>query len=181
MIEDQQIIEDLKQKKLKALDKVYLTYKEDFFLFARTFSISEDDISDVYQETVISFYENIQKGKLNQLTSSLKTYLFAIGKFKIFRQINNNKLSYVDDIIIHSDVEIKTFEVEISKKRQKVLKEAFNYLGNKCKQVLELFYYEGLTLDEIKSFLNYSSKDVLKSQKSRCLKQLKELVAKGYE
>lgn len=181
MIEDQQLIEDLKQKKLKSLDRVYLNYKEEFFLFARTFSISEDDISDAYQETIISFYENIQKGKLDQLTSSLKTYLFAIGKFKIYRQIKKNNLNYGDDSVIHSDEEIKTFEVEISNKRQKVLKEAFNYLGSKCKEVLELFYYEGLTLDEIQNFLNYSSKDVLKSQKSRCLKQLKELVTKNYE
>lgn len=181
MIEDQHLIKKLKQKNLKTLDKVYLTYKEEFFLFARTFSISEEDIADVYQETVICFYENIQKGKLNQLTSSLKTYLFAIGKFKIYRQIKKNKLSYEDDLIIHSDEEIKIFEVEVSNKRQKVLKEAFNYLGKKCKKVLELYYYEGLTLDEIQNFLNYSSKDVLKSQKSRCLKQLKELVKKRDE
>ncbi len=180
-MEDQQLIEDLKQNKLKALDRVYLTYKEEFFLFARTFSISEEDISDVYQEAVISFYENIQRGKLNQLTSSLKTYLFAIGKFKIYKQIKTNKLSYQDDLTIHSYEEIRTFEVEVSKNRQQVLKEAFNDLGNKCKAVLELFYYEGLTLDEIQKFLKYSSKDVLKSQKSRCLKQLKELVARNYE
>lgn len=181
MIEDQQLIEDLKQKKLIVLDRIYLAYKEEFFLFARTFSVSEDDIADVYQETVISFYENITKGKLNQLTSSIKTYLFAIGKFKIYRQLKNNKLSFVDDLVIHSDEELKTFEVEVSKKRQKVLKEALYNLGAKCKEVLELFYYEGLTLDEIQNFLKYSSKDVLKSQKSRCLKQLKEIVTKRYE
>ena len=151
MIEDQYLIKQLKQKDLKALDKVYLTYKEEFFLFAKGFSISEEDIEDVYQETVISFYENIQKGKLNQLTSSLKTYLFAIGKFKIYKQAKKNKVSYEDELVIHADEEIQTFEIALSNERQKVLKKAFNSLGKKCKKVLELFFYEGLTLDEIQN------------------------------
>lgn len=181
MIEDQYLIEQLKQKDLKSLDKVYLTYKEEFFLFARTFSISEEDIEDVYQETVISFYENVQRGKLIKLTSSLKTYLFAIGKFKIYRQAQKNKLSYEDERFIHADEDIQTFEVTMSSKRQKILIDALNALGGKCKKVLELFYYEGLTLDEIKDYMDYSSKDVLKSQKSRCLRQLKELVKKNHE
>ena len=178
MTEDQYLIEQLKQKNLKTLDKVYLTYKEEFFLFARGFSISEEDIADVYQETVISFYENIQKGKLNQLTSSLKTYLFAIGKFKIYKQANKSEINYNDAVVFYANEEIKTFEIAVSNKRQKILKKAFNSLGDKCKIVLELYYYEGLTLDEIQNYLKYSSKDVLKSQKSRCLKQLKKICDK---
>lgn len=181
MTEDQHLIEQLKQKNLKTLDKVYLTYKEEFFLFARGFSISEEDIADIYQETVISFYENIQKGKLNLLTSSLKTYLFAIGKFKIYKQANKNEVSYNEELVFYANEEIQIFEIAVNNKRQIVLKKAFNSLGKKCKKVLELYYYEGLTLDEIQNYLKYSSKDVLKSQKSRCLKQLKEFVTKRYE
>ena len=181
MIEDQYFIEQLKQKNLKTLDKVYLMHKEEFYLFAGKFSISGDDILDVYQDTVISFYENVQNGKLNTLTSSLKSYLFAIGKFKIYRQMEKSKLVVNDELIVHSSQETETFEVEVSTKRQKALKEAFGSLGSKCKKVLELYYYEGLTLDEIQEFLGYSSKEVLKSQKSRCLKQLREFATKRYE
>ena len=180
MIEDQYFIEQLKQNNLKTLDKVYLMHKEEFYLFAGRFSISGDDILDVYQDTVISFYENVQNGKLKTLTSSLKSYLFAIGKYKIYRQMEKNKLVLSDELIIHSSPETESFEVEIGKTRQKVLKEAFDGLGSKCKKVLELYYYEGLTLDEIQEFLGYGSKDVLKSQKSRCLRQLKEFVTKRY-
>ena len=37
-------------------------------------------------------------------------------------------------------------------------------------------YFEEKKLDEIQTILNYSNKDVLKAQKSRCLKHLKELI-----
>lgn len=181
MIEDHYLIDQLKQKKLKTLDQVYLTYKEEFFLFARSLSFPEEDISDLYHETIISFYENIQNGKLNNLTSTLKTYLFAIGKFKMYKAMESNKARISNDLIIHADEEVRTFEVDIDIEKQQVLKSAFTELGIKCKKVLELYYYEGLTLDEIQDYLGYSSKDVLKSQKSRCLRQLKEFVAKKYE
>ena len=57
-----------------------------------------------------------------------------------------------------------------------MLQKGLNKLGDQCKKVLELFYYEEKKLDEIQSILGYTNKDVLKSQKSRCLKQLKELI-----
>lgn len=65
MIEDQHIIDKLKQNDLTALDKVYITFKKEFFLFARAFSVSDEDIEDVYQDTMISFYENVESGKYN--------------------------------------------------------------------------------------------------------------------
>ncbi|WP_396177320.1 RNA polymerase sigma factor [Flavobacterium sp.] len=56
-----------------------------------------------------------------------------------------------------------------------MLQNGFKKLGEQCRKVLHLFYYEEKKLDEIQSLLGYTNKDVLKSQKSRCLKQLKEL------
>lgn len=59
---------------------------------------------------------------------------------------------------------------------QKALQKAFVTLGKKCKEILTLFYYRGFTLDEISETLNHDNKNVTKSQKSRCIKQLKEKV-----
>lgn len=182
MIKDQYLVDKLKRDDLKALDEVYLTYKEAFFLYASTFSIPAGDIPDLYQETIISFYENVQNKKLEHLTSTLKTYLFAIGKFKIYKQLEKSKKITVQrEYPIHVSEEMQLFEAEVDKERQLKLQGAFKKLGLKCREILELYYYKGWTLDEIQNELDYTSKDVLKSQKSRCLKQLKELVGKHYE
>jgi DNA-directed RNA polymerase specialized sigma24 family protein len=42
--------------------------------------------------------------------------------------------------------------------------------------VLKLFYYNGFTLEEIQQHLNYGNYNTVKSQKSRCLKNLKDLI-----
>lgn len=122
MVKDQYLVDKLKQNDLNTLDRIYLTYKEEFFLFAHTFFIPSEDISDIYQETIISLYENVQDQKLEQLTSSLKTYLFAIGKFKIYKQLNKNKKIYHGEGIIHVSEEMKVFEAEIDDQRQIALK-----------------------------------------------------------
>ena len=181
MVKDQDIIDSLKNNDQQVLDEVYRKHKKSFYLFARTFSIPTNDIEDIYQETIISLYENIQNNKLSKLTSSLKTYLFAIGKFKILKQLNKPTFPYSQDNVILVSEEMKVFEAEVNEERQKTLKKSWAQLGDKCQQILELYYYKGKTLDEIQKDLNYSSKDVLKSQKSRCLKQLKELVKKTHE
>ncbi|GAA0892698.1 hypothetical protein GCM10009122_23770 [Fulvivirga kasyanovii] len=181
MIKDQYLVDRLKQNDLKTLDKVYLTYKEDFFLFAHKLNAPADDIADIYQETIINLYENVQNGKLEKLTSTLKSYVFAIGKFKIYRQLNENKKLYHEEHIIHISEEMQLFEAELHEEQQAILKKSWKLLGSKCQEILELFYYKGMTLDEIQETLQYSSKDVLKSQKSRCVAQLKELAKERYE
>ena len=60
--------------------------------------------------------------------------------------------------------------------RQELLNKYYSKLGKRCKEILKLFYYEGYTLDEIINILKYSDKNVLKSQKSRCMRQLKEWI-----
>ena len=78
------------------------------------------------------------------------------------------------------DFDVNLYSTNLTKE-QKLLKKYYNELGDRCKSVLNLFYYQGYNLDEIREILNYSNKKVLKSQKSRCIKQLKNLLNKNYE
>jgi DNA-directed RNA polymerase specialized sigma subunit len=61
---------------------------------------------------------------------------------------------------------------------QQIANACFEKLGDKCQQVLKLFYYDGLTLKEIQHYLNYDNYNVVKSQKSRCLRALKDIINK---
>ena len=58
----------------------------------------------------------------------------------------------------------------------KIMQKALNQMGGKCKEILKLFYYQEMKLDEIVETMSYENKDVAKSQKSRCLKNLRKLI-----
>lgn len=176
MDKDQKLINCLKKGNKDALDTIYVQYKNEFLLYARQFSMHEEDLKDIYQDSIIILYENVRSGKLTELSSSLKTYLFAIGKYKIYSQLNKLKVTVEVSSPPEPYEEMEVFPVELSQQRQKQLQQAYGQLGKKCRQLLRLFYYESQSIDSIKTTLHYSSKDVVKSLKHRCLKQLKELI-----
>lgn len=176
MSETSDIIAKLKSGDEEALKEVYLANKKPFFLFATRYQISEEDLLDTYQDAIIALYENAKKGKIDDLKSGINTYLFAIGKFMIFKRFKNKKDTITLDEIDISQIDWEEMEENKEETQLNLLKNAIIKLGEQCQNVLRLFYFEERKLDEIQSILNYSNKDVLKAQKSRCLKQLKELI-----
>ena len=44
----------------------------------KSFSVLDDDLSDIYQESSVALFVNIRDGKLTNLTSSLSTYFLRI-------------------------------------------------------------------------------------------------------
>ena len=176
MSETSDIIAKLKSGDEETLKQIYLTHKKSFFLFASYYQLSDEDLLDTYQDAFIALYENAKKGKIDDLKSSITTYLFAIGKFMIFKRFKNKKNKVALDEIDISQIDWEEIKDSDEESQISLLKSAIIKLGEKCQNVLRLFYFEEKKLDEIQSILNYSSKDVLKAQKSRCLKQLKELI-----
>ena len=175
------IIELLKQRDKATLQKIYNDNRDAFINFANGFHLKEYDSLDIYHDSIIVLQQNAVNGKIDNLKSSITTYLFAIGKYKIYHAFREkSKLNITNDIeIVEKNFD---FDVDLYGKnatnQQTMLKNGFKKLGERCKKVLELFYYHGYTLDEITDLLFYSDKNVLKSQKSRCLKQLKKLIVK---
>ena len=163
-----------------ALKKVYVNYRAPFINFARKFKLSEDEILDVYQDSIIVLRENILSGKIEQLNSSIKTYLFSIGKYKIYAHLReNNKMKVLEEQQV-PEKETGTFDFEMEgnplTEKQTLIKNALEKMGGRCKLILELFYYRGLTIDEIRISENYENNNTVKSQKSRCLKTLKKMI-----
>ncbi|WP_026953598.1 RNA polymerase sigma factor [Algoriphagus vanfongensis] len=183
MNKEERFVQDILKGDKGKLEKIYSDNRDHFLNFARKYQLHDEQIKDIYQESIIVFYENILDGKLVTLQSSIKTYLFAIGKYKLIQYLRKeekydafpfeeedllNKLSMQE--IPEDDLGVKTA----------LVRTAIKELGAKCQEVLRLFYYEGKKLEEIQGQLGYESKDTVKSQKSRCIRQLKKLVG-AYE
>jgi len=180
---DKQLIAQLKKRDRNALKDVYRQYKTEFFRFASRYSKDTVLLEDIFQDAIIAVYENVLAGKLDDLKSSLKTYLFSTGKFMIFKKFRDTKEVATEENYIFDRKETAVmedvYEDEGPNENQKKLIESFKKLGDKCREILELFYLQGLKLEEIMSVQGYENKNVAKSQKSRCLKTLRELVGRG--
>jgi RNA polymerase sigma factor (sigma-70 family) len=170
------LIQQLKENDSKTIKKIYVDNRTKFIAFASKYNLGDEVILDVYQDAIIALCENARKGKLDNLQSSVDTYLFSIGKFMIYQLLKKNKKMHVVDDLNLVDYAFESYDDEKEDAEIKLLQTAFENLGEKCKKLIQLFYYEEKKLDEILTILNYNNKDVLKSQKSRCMKQLKDLI-----
>jgi RNA polymerase sigma factor (sigma-70 family) len=181
--ESKNIIELLKQGDPKTLEKIYLENREGFINFSKKYNIDEDDAIDIYQDAILILRDNAVNGRIDELQSNISTYLYAIGKYRIFHNFRlKSKLEMTNDFNLveeNIDFDVNLYGPVLTKEQQ-LLKKYYDQLGDRCKSILNLFYYQGYTLDEIRAILDYSNKKVLKSQKSRCIKQLRDLVNKHY-
>jgi RNA polymerase sigma factor (sigma-70 family) len=178
MNKESSLIQLLKESDNKIIKSLYEDNRKKFIAFASQYSLDSDQILDIYQDAIIALCENAKKGKLDNLQSSISTYLFSIGKFMIFQLLKKDKKMHVVEDFNLVDYEFESYDEEKDDTEIKLLQTAFENLGEQCKKVIQLFYYEEKKLDEILTILNYTNKDVLKSQKSRCMKQLKDLIKK---
>ncbi len=173
------IIDLIKSGDKEALRKIYDENRNIFIKFSRKYNVEKVDALDIYQDAIIILYENIVNGKITDLSSKISTYLFAIGKYKIFQlHRDNSKVELQNELIIEEEniyLDVNQHKEELTN-QQELLNKYYSQLGNRCKEILKLFYYEGYTLDEITEILDYSDKKVLKSQKSRCMRQLKDWI-----
>ena len=80
-------IRELREEGLSAVERLYAQWREEFLAFASRYGGSQDDVLDAYQDALIILYENARKGKLTELTSSPKTYLFSIGKYTLLNSL----------------------------------------------------------------------------------------------
>ena len=146
------------------------------------FQLSRDDALDVFQDVVINFYENVRSGKLQRIEHKLKTYLFAVGKNMILNRIKydqrfDHKADPVDGVTTHN---IATSEIE-SSDRHKVIMQHLSALGEPCQSILKMFFYQSFSMEAIAQNLNYKNSDVVKSQKLRCMKELRKRVMSHYK
>ena len=91
------------------MEWVYSNYKEEFMGFSFKYGLSSDEALDVYQDTVVAMYQNFVGKKVELTSSSLKTYLFGIGKFKLFSVLKtrNKHLPFLENVSKEEMVELE--------------------------------------------------------------------------
>lgn len=172
-MKSQQLLESIAQGDLSGFEQAYLSYRDEFIVWAnKNYYCDFEESRDVYQASVLQFYENVRSGKLTRLTSDLKTYLFAIGKNKIreLRDSGRRFREMQDRYELEEDEDKEAKEIQLEQ-----VDEALAKLGDPCKRLLELYYYYKKSLAEIVETLDYKNTDTVKNLKYKCLGRLRKL------
>jgi RNA polymerase sigma factor (sigma-70 family) len=173
---DSELVEAIREKEMlePAILQLYGDHAEITRSFIKGKGGTDQDADDIFQETVVSFIDSVQKSKFRQ-ESGIRTFLISISKNLWYneirrrqRAINRERLFEAD----HNQEDPDVSEIIQDRELKKQLNQLLQDLGDSCRKVLELFYYENLTMKEIVSHLHYENEQVVRNKKYKCLQQL---------
>ena len=178
---EQDMIQSVRAGDQKTLAQIYQKHREEFIQWlVKNYQCELDVAKDIYQVSVVIFYDNIVSGKLEQLSSSVKSYLFAIGKNKMREYLRQRqKVNFQTDSLLFDTLEYndETGELQELEKTYEAIENALKQLGEPCKSLLEAFYYYRLGMEAICEQLGYNNPNSAKTAKYKCLGRLRKRVA----
>ncbi len=158
----------------KTIDTIYKDYREEFLNFGIKISENRELVVDAFQDAIIGMYQNLIENRITENRSSVKSYLFEIGKRQLLKAMKKEKMLVLKNEVI-GDVDPDTGSKDTVEKER--LRKAVSELGETCQKLITLYYYRRYSIDAIMRSLEMKNENSVKANKSRCVKQLKEILS----
>ena len=155
----------------------------------KKYSISDDDLDDIFQEASMALFVNAKNGKLANLNSSLGTYftkvcinqaLKFLGKHTksvpLFNdsQLTNPNALRSDKIDELWGVCVDTEEEDRQVRLEKLVNNIIASMTDTCKNILHGYYWNDYSTSTIADMFNFSDANSVKAQKYKCVKKFRE-------
>ena len=154
----------------KAFSKLYALYPKIEALVVSKGG-QKQDASDVFQEALIILNRNLEKSDF-KLTSSFYTYLYSVSRF-IWK--DTQKKFSKQELHNLNETEVEHFHSVLEEKKYQLAERAFLELGERCQQLLQLFYHKAMSFKAIANVMQFKSEKVAKNQKYKCLAKAKDI------
>lgn len=179
---DSQVIEAIRKggkPSEKVIAFLYRKYREDLVQYIVSRNGTTNEALDIFQDTIVTLVVSIEQGKF-QAKSTIKTYLYSIGKRLWYRRFHKNvrdenyKNGQNGNQLDEHDPE----SLLLSKDQKQIVEQTLNQLKPKSREVLEL-WIQNYSMREIAEKMGFKNEQVARNKKSLSLKELKALLAKN--
>lgn len=159
----------------KAFDTLFRKYYQQLVNFAIGYMHDGAEAEELVQDVMVKFWQQAQE---LQIEVSVQAYLYTSVRNKALNALKHEKVKqkYIDEqasrktVVDDSDTSVN---MDVFRKE---LHHAMSELPERCRQIFELAKFEGLTYDEIATFLEVSSKTV-ENQMGIAMKKLREALS----
>lgn len=175
-ISDINIINGVRNQDDKILNWLYDNYFHSVKNHVLSNSGSDDDVSDVFQDTIIVLYNQIVDDSL-QLTTDLKGYFFGIARNVWSAQLRRKQKTIELEIDVADE---EATEEQYDPVLERIISRSFQKLKPDQQMVLNLFS-EGDSYEEIAAKMNLKNEVYARRKKYLCKEVLLELVKEDPE
>jgi RNA polymerase sigma factor (sigma-70 family) len=173
---DEQFIEGLRSGDNEVLTALYKKYYNLVLKLIINNSGNHEAAQDVYQETVIVLYENVQKPGF-ELKCQLQTYVYSVAKRLWLKQLKKNGKTFLLKEEEDNEVaDVSSDMTDYLAREQEIqqMNESLGELGEPCASLIKDFYVDKKSMEEIAEKFGYTNANNAKTQKYKCLQRLKK-------
>jgi RNA polymerase sigma factor (sigma-70 family) len=167
------------EKNEEAIKAIYREHFHSLRWFVMNNGGTLQDAEDVFQDVLVNFIDLVQKNKFRG-ESSVKTLLFSMNRFTWLNELKRRGRSAQRELKYEKAQDNEVADVSgmmVEKEMKTAVMKLVESLGETCKKILVMFYYENLSMKEILHNLEYENEQVVRNKKYKCLKQLEQMIA----
>lgn len=180
---DKVLFELLKNDPKAGTEQVYATYRVNFINWGKgKFGLDIPTLEDTFQDAILVMFEKIRSGELVNLTCTIKTFIFSVGRNLILNRFRVKERSPIDG---STNEEKFMFAYQLSdtdfnsdrwtvREPKDILEELIEAMDDKCKKLLRLYYYRNFAQAAIANDMGYKDQNTVKSLRFRCLEKLRK-------
>lgn len=177
---DQEMVAYLKsgERMDEVIRSMYRNYFDSLSWYIMNNNGSRQDAEDIFQEVVVTFISLVQKDKF-RAESSVKTFLFSLNRHAWLNELKRRGRALAREEKYEKGqerTELDTSQHMAERENKQAVISLVNKLGETCQRILILFYYENWPMKKILETVHYENEQVLRNKKSKCLKQLEQML-----
>lgn len=142
--------------------------------FMKIAGLDPEEAGQLFHDTMVVLHRNVKGGKLEgPLQSSLKTYLFGIGKNVLRKKGRGGDWeTEIPDVAMIPEVE----NDHNQEANAALVRRLLAQIGEACRELLELVYLKGYVMEAVAKELNISNEGTVRKRKFDCLKKMRTLM-----
>ena len=177
---DVQLIDALREDRTtdQAVRSLYRDYYESLSWYVMNNNGSRQDAEDIFQEVVVAFIDLVRKNRFRG-ESSVKTFLYSMNRHFWLNELKkrNRTLARESRYEAMQNNEVKDLDSELAGRESgQTIMRLVEQLGETCRKILLLFYFEGCSMKQILEQLHYENEQVVRNKKYKCIRQLEKII-----
>lgn len=169
---DSELVDNLRtgQRMDETIKAIYRGHFDSLSWYVMNNSGSRQDAEDIFQEVIVAFIDLVQKDKFRG-ESTVKTFLFSLNRFTWLNELKRRGRALAREEKYErgqEKVELDTSAIIADREGKAEVVRLVAELGEICRKILLLFYYENLSMKEILETMHYENEQVVRNKKYKC-------------
>jgi len=184
---ESKIISRIAEGDFLTLDDIYYQTKPGFIaFFATRFNLDTDSATDLYQEAIAAFYNNIKTGRLTGESlkdARIATYVIQVGKYIHMSHLRKRQvlLTFDTEAVLKLGDSLPDDLDQEKEDKLFIVRKTVETMPQPCGRLLDLQFFQEKKQEEIARIMGYENTDSVKTQVYKCKKKLRDKIVERFK